>query len=296
MQVNEIKTKITNEIIESLKTNKSLWSKTWKPCTPQNYESKKPYTGINNLILNLKTMNYGYESPYWLTFKQVDKMEHSVLKGQKSTMIVFYSLIDSKNNKDNEDGKNKKIPILKYYNIFNLDQTTLKNKVNINETIDPALKNKDIEQAINIFNCPIIHAAQGRACYSPSEDKIYLPTKGQFNSLHGYYATALHEMAHATGHESRLNRKLINSFGSSEYAKEELMAEIASMMTLGYYSIDNKEIKNNNIAYINSWLKILQDDSNFIFTASKQAGEILEYITKDNNKTTESKELELIAA
>ncbi|MEI8390556.1 MAG: zincin-like metallopeptidase domain-containing protein [bacterium] len=294
MQTNEIKAKITAEIIESLKTNQSLWSKAWKPCQPQNYESKKAYSVINNLILTLKSMNRNYESPYWLTFKQVDKLDHSVLRGEKSTMIVFYSLIDSKNT--NEDGEKKKIPLLKYYNVFNLDQTTLKNKVNINETIDPALRSNDIEQVINTFDCPIVYAAQDRACYRPVEDKIYLPTKGQFKTVHGYYATAMHEIAHATGHESRLNRKLINSFGSSEYAKEELTAEISSMFILAKYGIDSKEITSNNVAYINSWLKILENDSNFIFTASKQAGEILEYITKDSNKITENTELELIAA
>lgn len=294
MQTNEIKAKITAEIIESLKTNQSLWSKTWKISTPQNYESKKAYSGINNLILTLKIMSKGYQSPFWLTFKQVDKLDHSVLRGEKSTMIVFYSLIDSKNT--NEDGEKKKIPLLKYYNVFNIDQTTLKNKINTDNSIDPALQNEDLEQVINTFDCPIVYASQDRACYSPSNDKIYLPTKNQFNNLHAYYATACHEIAHATGHETRLNRKLINSFGSSEYAKEELIAEIATMFILSYYSIDNKEISSNNIAYINSWLKILSDDSNFIFTASKQAGEILEYITKDNNKTTENKESELIAA
>ncbi|MEI8390442.1 MAG: zincin-like metallopeptidase domain-containing protein [bacterium] len=294
MQTNEIKAKITAEIVESLKTNQSLWSKSWKPSTPQNYESKHAYSGINNLILTLKAMNKSYQSPFWLTFKQVDKLDHSVLRGEKSTMIVFYSLIDSKNT--NEDGEKKKIPLLKYYNLFNTDQTTLKNKINNDTSIDPTLQNEDLEQIINTFDCPIVYASQDRAFYRPIEDKIYLPTKGQFKTIHGYYATAMHEMAHATGHERRLKRDLSSKLGSMGYAKEELIAEIATMFILGYYSIDNKEISNNNIAYINSWLKLLQNDSNFIFTASKQAGEILEYITKDNNKTTENKESELIAA
>ena len=294
MNVNEIKEKITAEIIESLKTNQSLWSRAWKPCQPQNHASKKAYSGINNLILTLKTMNKGYDSPYWMTYKQLNKLEHSVIKGQKSTMIIYYDLIESKNT--NEDGSKKKIPLLKYYNVFNLDQTTLKNKVDINETIDPTLQNYDIENVISSFDCPIIRAAQDKACYSPSEDKIYLPTTGQFKTLHGYYATALHEISHATGHASRLNRKLLNGFASSEYAREELIAEIATMFILGYYGVDNTEISTNNKAYIKSWLKFLENDNNFIFTASKHAGEVLEYITKDSIKITENKEPELIAA
>jgi len=292
MQTNEIKAKITAEIIESLKTNQSLWSKTWKISTPQNYESKHVYSGINSLILSLKSMNNCYESPYWLTYKQLEKQKAYPLKTQKATMVIYYNFVEVKNSEEEK----KRIPFMKYYYVFNLDQTSLKNEINTNTNIDPASKNSDIENIIKTFDCRIIHAAQNKACYLPNEDKILLPARNQFESLHGYYSTAIHETAHATGHESRLKRNLMNKFGSVDYAKEELIAEIATMFILGYYSIDNKEISNNNIAYINSWLKLLQNDSNFIFTASKQAGEILEYITKDNNKTTENKESELIAA
>ena len=287
----EIKESVTKSIIESLESNNTLWSKTWIPSLPASYATGKTYSGINFVILSIRGMNKGYKSNKWITYKECQKQGGNINKGEHGSMITHYNFYD-KENKDT--GEIEKIPVLEHYTVFNLQQTSLYQEVEVKE-LDDSLVNQDIEDIIKNSPCPILEAMQDRACYSSSLDRISMPLKKQFKTLHGYYSTILHEMSHSTGHVSRLDRKLGNKFGSESYSIEELIAEISTMYLLAKYGIDNKEIINNNNAYIKSWLRSLKNDSNFIFKASKEASKAFEYLDKLINPIAESTK-ELIAA
>jgi antirestriction protein ArdC len=287
----KIQEAITNELIKSLEENKGMWSKEWKVMgVPMNAETKRAYTGINFLILSIKQMAKGYKSCKWITMNKCNALGGKVNKGEKSTMITYYSMIESKD----AEGNTKKFPLLKSYLVFNIEQTTLADNENFKEELkelDNTLMNNDIESLLKEYTkvCEIRHLIQDKACYTPAWDNITMPVREQFNNLHAYYSTALHEIAHSTGHEKRLNRTLKTIFGSEDYALEELIAEISSMFLLSHYGVDNTAIKDNNIAYVNNWIKVLKSDPYFIFKASKQANNVFDYLT--NKKYSVKKEL-----
>lgn len=302
-----VKSAITQEIIESLEVIGSTWHKDWKCMgVPMSADKNRPYKGINFLILTLKQMAKGYESNKWVTYNNLIKLGGELSdtgliddKGkkipQRSTMVTLYAPITVS---DKKSGEEKNIPYLKYYSVFNLDQTTLKDDDRFSDLLtdlDPSLINKDIEKLIHEFNCPIQFIKQDSASYSPSMDKITMPLKKQFSNYHAMYATVLHEMAHATGHKSRLNRLEENnkSFENKKesYAFEELVAELSSMFLLATYHIDNEAIKDNNKAYIKGWLTALKSDKDYIFKASRCAQKAFEYIDKSQAYVTQRQEV-----
>lgn len=295
----DIKEAITNEIIQSLEETQSVWHKDWKCMgVPMSLSSKDyAYKGINFLILSLKQIAKGYTSSKWVTFKQCVKLGGEITKGEKSTMVTYYQRIEIV---DKETQEKKTIPFLKYYNVFNIEQTSLKDREEYKEQdlneLDSTLINNEIELLINNYDCGIQHIVQDRACYIPSLDKINMPVKEQFTNYHAYYATLLHEITHSTGHEKRLDRfnetKKIFKNSKEDYAFEELVAELTSMFLLATYKVDNESIKDNNKAYIKGWLKALKSDKEYIFKASKYAQKAFEYVlnNKENSKE-ENREL-----
>lgn len=293
---NEVKQKIVAEIIESLKETKTIWHKDWKCMgVPSNPSSKTSYKGINFLLLTLKQMAKGYKHNKWMTISQIGKLGGQINKGEKSTIVHYYKKIDKEDNTS--------FFLHRYYLVFNLDQTTLKDDERFIDKLtklNPAKKNTDVEKAINDFagKCKIEEIVQDKACYIPTMDKIVMPAKEQFSNYHSFYATLLHEMAHATGHNSRLDRftKEQEMFTDSkeQYAFEELVAEITSMFVLSTYRVDNEAIKNNSIAYIDGWIKNLESNPDYIFKASRFSQQSFEYIT--GMKTEYKKQEELAAA
>jgi len=275
-KINEIKEKVTQQVIDSLEEQGTLWSKTWTPALPISHASNKVYTGINFVILTLITMNKGYTSNRWITFKECNKQGGSIKKGEKSVMITFYKPLEVKDKKTGEDTT---IPLLNYFNVFNIEQTSLKISEEIKETDNTTISN-EIESILKNIPCPIIEAMQDKACYNYQQDKILLPLRKQFKNTHSFYSVALHEISHSTGHSSRLNRKLCNEFGSSEYGFEEMIAELCTMYLLAKYQIDNKSVEDNSKSYIKGWLAALKNDKEYIFKASREATRAFEYIDK----------------
>ena len=292
-----IKEAVTNEIIESLKVSETLWHKDWKCMgVPASANTGKAYRGINFLILSLKQIAKGYKSSKWVTYKNCLKLGGEVTKGEKSTMVTYYSPIEIK---DKETGEIKKIPMLKYYSVFNIEQTSLKDDdrfIDVLNDLDTSLKDRELEILMDSYDCKIEHLIQDKACYYPSLDKIVMPLVEQFDNYHAYYSTRIHEMAHSTGHKDRLNRfeeiEKLNS-KKEDYALEELVAEITSMFMLATYNIDNEAIKDNNKAYIQGWLKALKSDSDFIFKASRYAQKAFDFITNKTFDNVEAEEKEL---
>ena len=235
MNVYEI---VTNKIIECLNQGVIPWRKEWASIPYSNYCTKKSYQGTNQLLLNVQCIlnKKNYSSPFWLTWKQIKKLKGSVKKDEKASMIIYYdnTIIEEevKNDKDEAEIKEKKIYFLKYYSVFNWEQTTDLPEivVNKNEYINTC------EEVINnLAEKPVIRFGVNPV-YSPAGDFIIMPYINNFESSDSYYSTLFHELIHWTGHKTRLDRfsKESLKYGSEFYSKEELIAELGKFIPLSY--------------------------------------------------------------
>ena len=267
MSVYEI---VTNKIISELEKGNVPWKKNWSS-SYVNYMTKKPYRGINRLLLNLS----GFKCPYFLTFLQAKEMGLSIKKGSNASIVVFYK-IDKQiiENEINDEVILKNKYILRYYNVFNLEQTDYKG--------DDLRNFKDNENAETVIekytDCPVITNGDS-AFYTPVFDEICVPSKNNFSKVDDYYLTLFHEVVHSTGHSKRLSRKGVAGeikFGSEIYSEEELIAEIGSNFLCEDCGL-NPDF-NNSLSYIKGWLSLLKDDKRIIVFAAGQAEKACEYI------------------
>jgi antirestriction protein ArdC len=278
MKVYEI---ITNRILEELQKGSIPWRKPWTSNqeVPKNLITKKEYRGIN--VWMLKSLNY--ESPYFLSFKQAQELGGSIRKGEHGIPVVFWKWLSVKQtDPETQEELEKSIPYLRYYTVFNVAQTEGIPTDKIPTTIQN--NNNPIEACEKIVkempNKPDIKPCHNSAYYVPSQDYIAIPSLPRFNLASEYYATLFHEMVHSTGHESRLNRKGItnfNGFGTDQYGKEELIAEMGASFLCGVSGIENK-VLSNSVAYINAWMQRIKKDSKLIIVAAAQAQKATDYI------------------
>jgi antirestriction protein ArdC len=277
---------VTDRILAALDQGTVPWQKPWKidGRPHQNLISKKPYRGMNIWLTSLSAMEHGFSSPYWVSFKQAKDLGGHVKKGEKSTMIVFYKFIDIKEKNDEGEDETKTLPLLRFYYVFNLDQT---------EGIDPekipeGLKELDhdpiecCEEVVKHYPpvMPRIHHGGNRASYNPVMDDIHMPKMGQFDTPEAYYSTLFHELTHSTGHETRLKREEVaktHLFGSHGYGKEELVAEMGAAYLCGHCDIENKTIK-NSASYIDGWRKKIKEDKYMVIRAAARAQRAADFI------------------
>ena len=257
---------ITNEIIEKLEEGTVPWDRPWDGMySPKNFISGKEYRGINALLLGMMP----HSCPFWATFKQIKDKGGNVRKGEKSTLVVFWKFIERESDQADENGEHKKkdVPFLRYYRVFNLEQA---DGIDWQAKIEHGEEREfsPIEACSNIVNGfgdrPEIMNGGGRACYSPVDDRVKLPVQEDFKTDERYYSTLFHELVHSTGHDSRICRSSLaahNPFGSKEYSKEELIAEIGAAFLCGIAGIKNKTI-DNSASYVQSWLNVLKDRKN----------------------------------
>ena len=274
---------INSRIIELLQQGTVPWRKTWHVETnsPKNLVSKKEYRGINIFMLACMP----YNSPFWLTFKQASDKGGHVRKGEKSTPVIFWKWLDKKDVGDDDAETatvNGKIPMLRYYSVFNLEQTEGIPSPPTTETIINTFN--PIERAEQIIAGmpyrPEIKHGGNSAAYSPMLDYVKLPVPEAFESPEEYYSTAFHELIHSTGHTSRVGRKGIlepSYFGSHEYSKEELVAEMGAAFLCGHSGIEQRTIE-NSAAYIQGWLKALKNDKTLIVQAAAQGQKAADFI------------------
>lgn len=274
---------ITNKIIEKLEAGVVPWHKPWGSAgEPKNLVSKKEYRGINTFLLGCS----GHSSAYWATFKQIKEKGGKLKKGAKSEMIVFWKKHE-KNGEDTdsaetaEDGLSKRF-VLRYYRVFNLsdvdgietDEDKEENKIDF----VPIEKAEEITESFKT-KPPVKHDKQ-RAFYYPAGDYINMPKKQSFESEEEYYSTLFHELAHSTGHKSRLNREGIEdqaaAFGTKTYSKEELVAEITAAFLCAEAKIEG--VFDNSAAYICGWVKKFKDKPKMIVLASAAAQRASDYI------------------
>jgi Antirestriction protein len=271
---------VTNRIIEQLENNIIPWEKPWSGTIDGafNRVSKKPYSILNQMLLK-------YDGEY-ASFKQWKNLGGHIRKGEKSEMVVFWKMYPIKEKQDDGTETIKTIPLLKYINVFHISQVDgvepLKQKVTHDiEPIDKA--EKILNDYWNRENITIEHVKGDKAFYSPMFDKIQLPLFEQFKQSEEYYSTAFHESIHSTMKTSRCNRQedrkgKVVSFGSEEYSKEELVAEVGSAQLMNIVGIETTKSFRNSTAYIQSWLKVLRNDNKFIVSASSKAEKAVNYI------------------
>jgi len=268
---------VTEQIIEKLKQGEIPWRKPWNSYPAVNWVTQKPYRGINQLLL---------EPGEYATWNQIKKAGGHVKKGAKSHMVTFWKFIEVKNEDAEEEGAVKTIPLLRYYRVFNIkDCEGIESKRKI-ETFDhdPIERAEEIKEGYR--DCPPIIFAPGSAFYHPADDIISIPEIKDFAKAEEFYSTLFHEMVHSTGHKKRLGRNgvtKLSAFGSHEYSKEELVAEIGAAMLCGLAGIEQVTI-DNSAAYIQNWLRVLSNDSKFIVSAASQAQKAVDYITGSDNE------------
>ncbi len=277
MNSTNLYSKITSQITELMQQHGSDWTRPWttNSGSPSNFLTGNNYKGINTLLLNLQANKKCYSLPYWATFKQWRMKGGKVRKGEKGTLSVFYKPVTV--NQPNEESKT--IPVMKHFFLFNADQ------VDDIEFLEPEkpIALADRNHAVDDFlygTGAIINETGSRAFYSPSKDHIYIPPLSAFTSSEIFYSTLLHELSHWSGHSSRLDRKegMQGRFGSSAYAMEELVAELAS----AFLSIQLKvshEPRKDHAQYLNSWLNVLNRDPRAFSSAVSKAQFIADYLT-----------------
>lgn len=268
--MNEIYQKIADAFIEKLQKGTVPWQKPWAVAgiPNQNIITRKQYNGINAFSLG---MNRDFTSPYWMTFKQAVNLGGTVKRGSKSSLIIFWKMMEMPDRHNPTELKT--VPLLRYSNVFNAEQVKdLPEKLTHYEL--PHREHSPIISAASIVasspSCPVVHSGS-RACYSPVLDKIWMPKPELFKSDEAYYATLFHEMTHATGHESRLNRDLTGDKMSATYSKEELIAEMGSSFLANEAGIMNEDIFENSAAYLKGWISVIKEDPKILVQAGTQA-------------------------
>jgi antirestriction protein ArdC len=266
---------VFDKIITQLEKGNIPWRKPWTSSKPRNGKSGRAYSGVNLLLLSWGN----HSSDLWFTFKQVTEMGGKVKQGESATPIVFWQPIE----KENEDGKKSKILILKYYNVFNLEQTegiviSDEHAKNIEE-----IRKAEVLEAKQIVDNyadmpPLTHEGD-KACYHPKLDIIKMPLKERFTKINEYYSTLFHEMAHSTGHEKRLNRKGVadfDAFGTEQYSEEELIAEFSSAFLCAHAGIDNTI--ENSAMYIKGWMQAIKSNPKILVNCASKAEKSVKYI------------------
>ena len=265
---------ITERIIAMLEKGTVPWQKPWKVSTglPRNLVSKKPYRGINTLLLH----SMSYESPFWLTFHQAQQLGGMVRKGERACPVVFGKRVKEQ---DEQTGEETAYTVLRLYNVFNTAQIDgLKNIPAPVET--PATVNTTAADIVALMpKRPEIKYGMSKAYYLPGADIIAMPDRARFDNEAHFFSTIYHEMVHATGAKSRLNRQTLTEsagFGSNPYCKEELIAEMGAAFLCGQAGIENTI--ENSAAYVQSWLEQLQNDKTLIVQAAAQAQKAADFI------------------
>lgn len=286
---------LVRSFVSALDDNKLPWEQAWysNPNRLRNGYKGNFYHGVNALNLFLTSLIKGYQDRRWYTLKQINAMGKSLAKGSHGTHVEFWGMWDKENKKFYTMQEAEKLieagkvdrkqlnPYAKCYVVFNGECVLGLEKepsVPVNEDIVP---HESIKKLIE--NMGVGYKESGdRAFYSPLVDEVVIPPITSFKSNEGYYSTQCHELAHATGHESRLNREGItssNGFGSEVYAKEEFVAEITSVFFNAELGIEfDEEHLNNHRAYIQSWSKAIKDAPSYLFEAIKASEEALEFM------------------
>lgn len=263
---------VFDAIIEKMEKGIIPWKKKWSEFRPCNGLSNRKYHGINFFLLSMAE----YEDPRWMTFKQVTEMGGQVRKGEKAKQIVFWTIL-----RKEEEGKS--FPLLKYFSVFNAMQCDgLKLKPLVKEVLPTA------EELISrLQNLPQIKHGFSQASYNPRTDVISMPNRSQFTDISEYYSTFFHEIIHSTGAKDRLDRKGVtnfDTFDTTQYSEEELIAEWGSAILCSMAGIDNT--MDNTAAYLQGWMRVFKEKPEMLVYAASRAQKAVDYllgVTSEDN-------------
>jgi len=266
---------ITEAIIALLADGVVPWRRPWICHGPRNLVSGRPYRGINVLIL----ASHGYPSPWWLTYRQALSLGGTVRAGEHGTQVVFWRPIDAHQDHDGHVSRRRTM-VVRSYTVFHISQCDLPPA----QIPTPAPTGDGIPRCEEIVRQlktpPRMIIGSDIACYLPSTDTVYVPQMSSFETLEQYYATLFHELGHATGHPTRLNRTGLVTpapFGSTDYSREELVAEMTSAFVCGSAGVA-PEVLPANAEYIAGWLAAVRADHRLLIHAAGQAQRAADYL------------------
>ena len=259
---------------------------------PYNGTTNRQYRGINVFILQMTAILSGYSSNAWASYRQIKKAGGQVRKGEKGTTIVFYDRFKRVKDEDDPTGETYRVvprefPLLRYYTVFNADQAddwqpdeTQATDIASDE-VAPAGR---VEFILEHSGVGLVHRPGQQPHYLPQLDRIELPPVEQFDHRTAYQHTALHELAHATGHSTRLDRGLdaLKSKSGAAYAREELVAEMASMLAGAHLGVGSSP--QNSHSYIGSWVALLESKESEIMDAASRAQAACDWIVNVESK------------
>ena len=280
---------VTRRIIAELEAGRFPWVQPWGhpegkgggagPGIPRNGLTGRSYSGVNVLILWGTVIERGWPSQSWLTFRQALAAGGAVRKGERGTTVVYADRFTPEAEKERArqtGGDAKSIAFLKRFTLFNIAQCE---GLRPGLTADPApLPEREIvpvAEAVIAASGVDFRIGGDKAFYVPSEDYVQVPPQPAFFDQVNFYRTALHELTHATGHAARLDRKLMNGFGSKDYAREELVAEMGSAFLCAALGIVPTV---RHADYLASWLAVLREDNRAIFRAASQASKAADWL------------------
>lgn len=269
---------VTASIISELERGVRPWTRSWKEGNsvhiPNNAATGRHYSGMNILLLWGEKIEKQYPSHGWMTFRQANELGGKVRKGEKACTVIYTSF---KPREVETEGRTetKTVPMLKAYSVFNLAQIDgLPEKF----TTEPELLPSHLDAIDNLVKASGIMVQHGadQPAYYPQPDRVVMPNLSAFNSDADYVSTLGHELVHATGHPSRLDRKPSSKVFKDAYAAEELVAELGSAFLcahLGYSYIEAQ-----SPAYIDGWLKVLKADNRAIFSVASYASQAADWL------------------
>ena len=288
--------RVTERMTELLKQGVVPWQKPWDAHVgpPRNGVSGRYYRGLNVFLLSLA----GFDSPWWLTPRQVNGLDGHIRKGERVSWISFWKrwlpkgeLIEASEMEGSAEEtpmNTRPVLIARMYRVVNLDQCTGPgiDRFRDKHPVEGPVQNDNnpiagCEQIVaGVPSPPAIRHGGNRACYWPGIDQISMPKRQTFMSSEAYYSTIFHELSHSTGHPDRLNRKTLVAgapFRSPTYSREELVAEMGAAFLCAEAGIQDPTIE-NSAAYINGWLKYLSSDPRTLLVAGAQAQKAADYI------------------
>jgi antirestriction protein ArdC len=286
--------KVTQAVVRLLERGVKPWTQPWSAAgggaLPLRHNGQG-YRGINVLILWGQAQEAGYGSPYWMTYRQAQLEGGQVRKGERSTQVVYYgtSAKDAEP-AEGEDGP-KLFRFIRTFNVFNAEQIDGLSERFYGRPVvaTPAADRIPALEAFVAKTGAEIHTGGGRAFYRIDQDFIQTPEIAAFRDAEQFYATLNHELTHWTRHSSRLDRDMgCKTWGDAGYAAEELVAELGAAFLGAELGLRPDHIE-DHAAYIASWLKVLQDDRRFIFTAAAKAQQAADYLL--GRSSTASEEL-----
>ena len=283
------------KMIKALEAGTAPWQKPWAPgeqISQQNFHSSRDYRGGNAIYLAMSAVEKGYADPRWGGYRQITEAGGHVRKGEKGTPIMYVEYTTRTVEKDQqghprlEDGhkqyreEQRDRPMVRIHTVFNVEQTEGLKLPPIGTREAPEWEaNKRVEGVIRGSEVRVVHEQGDRAFYHKGEDRVVLPEPSQFPSQTGYSHTALHELAHATGHQDRLNRPTLEKhegFGSESYAREELRAEMAAMMAGERLGVGHEP--RHGTSYVASWVKAVENDPREIRLAAVDAQKACDWL------------------